>query len=365
MAFVVADRVKQLTTTTGTGTLDLSTVPTGFQGFVAGIGNGNTCPYVIEDANGTGWEVGIGTVTDATPDTLARTTILASSNSGSAITLSSGTHTVFCGWGAVAAQSAYLHNVTGTDADTTMAVGQMYVVDMSGWATADRTYTLPATAKAGDRIGIMVTAGNASYELIIKPNTGDTINGGSAAAEWSRLFITGETVILRCVTANSAWVVESATGMDRYAFSVYQSGNGATSQQTLDTAAFDPLIANVLNTVGFDYGSSLGGSTTADKTFTARRAGVFTLGGICIVGDATTTLADKKRISAITVNSAQWVVGRGYNNLDNGVAGFSGSVTLRLAVGDVVKFSAYAEEAGTKVASNDYFSSFWGKWIQP
>ncbi len=83
MAFVVADRVKQLTTTTGTGTLDLSTVPTGFQGFVAGIGNGNTCPYVIEDANGTGWEVGIGTVTDATPDTLARTTILASSNSGS------------------------------------------------------------------------------------------------------------------------------------------------------------------------------------------------------------------------------------------------------------------------------------------
>ena len=94
------------------------------------------------------------------------------------------------------------------DADTTMAAGCMYTGSMAAWATADRTYTLPANANVGDRIGICITAGNASYELIIKPAASDTINGGSAAAEWSRLFITGETVILRCVTANSAWIVE-------------------------------------------------------------------------------------------------------------------------------------------------------------
>ena len=95
MSLVVKDRVKETTTTTGTGTINLAGASTGFQTFVAGVGNGNTTFYAIEDGNGSGWEVGIGTVTDASPDTLARTTILASSNSGSAITLTSSTHAVF------------------------------------------------------------------------------------------------------------------------------------------------------------------------------------------------------------------------------------------------------------------------------
>ncbi len=93
MAFAVASRVKETTTTTGTGTINLAGAESGYQTFVAGIGDGNVTYYCIE--SGTAWEVGLGTVTDATPDTLSRTTIVASSNSGSAITLS-GTSTVFC-----------------------------------------------------------------------------------------------------------------------------------------------------------------------------------------------------------------------------------------------------------------------------
>jgi len=96
MALVVKDRVKETTTTTGTGTINLAGAVSGFQTFVAGVGSTNTTYYAIEDANGTAWEVGLGTVTDASPDTLARTTILANSNGDTdAITLSSGTHTVF------------------------------------------------------------------------------------------------------------------------------------------------------------------------------------------------------------------------------------------------------------------------------
>ena len=95
MALVLKDRVKETTTTTGTGTVDLAGATTGFETFVSAVGNSNTCYYTILDANGTGWEVGIGTVTDDSPDTLARTTILESSNSDNAITLTSGTHTVF------------------------------------------------------------------------------------------------------------------------------------------------------------------------------------------------------------------------------------------------------------------------------
>ena len=95
MALVIADRVKETTTTTGTGTINLAGTSSGFQTFVSGVGNSNTTYYTIEDANGS-WEIGIGTVTDASPDTLARTTVLATSNGDTTkITLSSGTHTVF------------------------------------------------------------------------------------------------------------------------------------------------------------------------------------------------------------------------------------------------------------------------------
>ena len=96
MAFAVADRVRETTTTTGTGTLDLAGAVSGFQTFVAGIGNSNVTYYAIVNDSGTEFEIGIGTVTDASPDTLSRTTILESSNSDSAVDFSAGTKTVFC-----------------------------------------------------------------------------------------------------------------------------------------------------------------------------------------------------------------------------------------------------------------------------
>jgi len=91
MALIVKDRVKETTTTTGTGTVTLAGASTGFQSFAA-IGNGNTTYYAITSGND--YEVGLGTYT-ASGTTLSRSTILESSNSGSAITLS-GTSDVFC-----------------------------------------------------------------------------------------------------------------------------------------------------------------------------------------------------------------------------------------------------------------------------
>ena len=94
MALVLADRVKDSTTTTGTGTVTLSgTAATGFQDFSV-IGNGNTTYYTIAGQGTTEWEVGIGTYATSGP-TLARTTILSSSNGGSAVSFSSGTKDVF------------------------------------------------------------------------------------------------------------------------------------------------------------------------------------------------------------------------------------------------------------------------------
>lgn len=102
MAFVLADRVKETTTSPGTGTATLNGAATGYRTFSAGIGANNTTYYVIADQGGANWEVGYGTV-GAGGTTLARTTVLASSNGGSATNFSSGTQDVWCDYTAVKA----------------------------------------------------------------------------------------------------------------------------------------------------------------------------------------------------------------------------------------------------------------------
>jgi hypothetical protein len=96
MALVINDRVKETSTTTGTGTLSLAGAETGYEGFVAGIGTTNTTYYAIELNSAGEWEVGIGTVTDATPDTLSRDTVISSSNGDALVNFSAGTKNVFC-----------------------------------------------------------------------------------------------------------------------------------------------------------------------------------------------------------------------------------------------------------------------------
>lgn len=94
MALVLADRVQDTTTTTGTGTVTLSgTAPTGYQTFGTAIGNGNTTYYTI--VGGSEWEVGIGTYTSA-GTTLSRDTVFASSaGAPTKTTFSAGTKSVF------------------------------------------------------------------------------------------------------------------------------------------------------------------------------------------------------------------------------------------------------------------------------
>ena len=96
MALVINDRVKETSTTTGTGTLNLAGAETGYESFVSGVGTGNTTYYAIELNAAGEWEVGIGTVTSGSPDTLSRDTIISSSNSDAAVTFSAGTKNVFC-----------------------------------------------------------------------------------------------------------------------------------------------------------------------------------------------------------------------------------------------------------------------------
>ena len=100
MALKVGDRVKQTSTTTGTGTITLNgAAPTGFSNFRDYLSDGDTTYYVIED--GTNYEIGLGTFNtggSATADTIARASdanVYRSTNSNNRVNWSSGTRSVF------------------------------------------------------------------------------------------------------------------------------------------------------------------------------------------------------------------------------------------------------------------------------
>ena len=95
MALVINDRVKESSSTSGTGTIALAGAVQGFETFAAGIGNNNETYYAAYEDGTNNWEVGRGTL-DATSANLARTEVITSSNSDAAVNFSGNTLEVFC-----------------------------------------------------------------------------------------------------------------------------------------------------------------------------------------------------------------------------------------------------------------------------
>jgi len=188
-----------------TGELTLGSATTAYQSFSSAYGADATVDILITQGNN--WEVDRNCSYNNTNGKVTRGTFEASS-SGSAVTFNNtaivsviATAASGNNWGLNEIKAA----VTGSN--MTGVVGTLHILDLSG-LTANRDFVLPATCAVGDRIGVFVEVGDADHELLLKPDGSDTINGGSPGAEWSRVFITGECVIFRCVTANSAWIVE-------------------------------------------------------------------------------------------------------------------------------------------------------------
>ena len=95
MALIIKDRVKETTTTTGTGNVALGGAVSNFVTFSSVLSDSDTTYYAIVDSNNSDFEVGLGTYVSS-GNTIARTTVLASSNSGSAVDLSAGSKVIFC-----------------------------------------------------------------------------------------------------------------------------------------------------------------------------------------------------------------------------------------------------------------------------
>lgn len=155
---------------------------------------------------------------------------------------------------------------TVTTTDITGAVGQMYVLTIAG-LTANRNLTLPSAAP-GQRVGVYVADGDDTYSVILLGAASQTINGGSAATEWSRVFIKGECVIFLCIAANT-WIVET------------DGRKPCSCRVTLSTSVTTNTAATV-KAVGFDVETYDVGQIydhVTNKFMTARRANVYKFDG--------------------------------------------------------------------------------------
>ena len=124
MPLVLKDRVKESSTTTGTGTLTLGGAASGFQSFAV-IGNGNTTYYAIVDSASGAFEVGIGTYTSS-GTTLSRDTVLESSNAGALVDFAAGSKDVFVTYPAersVVGGMGYIENAATVTQSSTINAG--------------------------------------------------------------------------------------------------------------------------------------------------------------------------------------------------------------------------------------------------
>ena len=258
MALVVADRVKETTTTSGTGTYDLGGIVTGFQSFATAIGNTNTTYYACTDGNN--YEIGIGTYA-STGNTLARTTILKSTNSNAAVNWGTSTKEIFVtypaeksvfkdasgditgltvnnshwsgtdlavangGTGASTLTDGGVLLGSGTGAITAMAVlgdGEMIVGD----GTTDPVAESGATLRTS--IGVAIGSDVQAYDADL------TALGGLAKTDSN--FIVGN---------GSTWVAENGA--------TARTSLGLGTAAVLDTGISDTNIANFTSGVADNY----------------------------------------------------------------------------------------------------------------
>lgn len=175
MPFIIADRVRETSTTVGTGSIALAGAVTGYRTFASVMASTDTTYYTIADQGGPNWEVGIGTFTS--PSTLARTTVLSSSNGGSLVNFTSGTKDVFISLTASRTNVSDQPNVIDTNSSsaalriTQTGTGNALVVEDS--ANPDATpFAVDATGVVG--IGEAAPGNFVSAGMVLRSGTSST-----------------------------------------------------------------------------------------------------------------------------------------------------------------------------------------------
>ena len=314
MALVLNDRVKETSTTTGQGTLSLAGAATGFETFVTGIGDGNTTYYLAAHESDGTWELGIGTITDASPDTLARTTVIdTSAGNTTKIDFASGSKTIFCTL--PAGKAVFLDadgdvtlganlsvggnlDVTGTfdlsDSNFTNA-GDIQLDSITGDGDTDTKITF-----SGSDV-ITVTAGGDNQVTFtngaIVPSTDNDIDLGTSSVEFKDAFFDGTVTsdafagpLTGNVTGNVSGTAATVTGAAQ---------SNITSLGTLTTLTVDNVIING-TTIGHTDDTDL--MTVADGVLTV--AGEVSMTTLDIGGtNVTSTAAELNLVDGITAGT--------------------------------------------------------------
>ena len=326
MALVLKDRVKETSTTAGTGTLTLDGAASGFQSFAA-VGNGNTTYYAIVDPITGDWEVGLGTYTSS-GTTLSRTTVLSSSNSGSLVNFAANQKDVFVtypseksvyedasnvvnatSFGAITATSAALTTgtVSTTPTSNTDIANKQYVDTISA---SGIHYHEPVFVESPDTAGNL----NATY------NNGASGVGATLTNAGTQVALTIDGVLM--TTGKRVLIYNQTNAAQNGIYTVTTVGSGSTNwvlTRATDADTYSPFSPNSLGQGDAFFVTN--GLTGAGETYICNTVGTITFGTTAI------TFAQISDSTLYTAGTGLTLTGTEFSITPTGTAGTYGSAS--------------------------------------